>query len=234
MSTPQDPVSEAAKAAQEIAKTAGKAIEASREAGGFIAKYIDGPLEQAMGIFEDKLRYMRWERQLRLMRRAEETLKQVGLKSPTKFIPMKLAVPLLQGAVMEDDDALQDRWVNLLVNSSNAAAHVDLQRAFIDIMERLTPLEAQILDAIYGLPFQQCRHDGVITTDLPLSARVGSDKGEADVPPSEEVQLALANLARMGCIKLGFSWGGGELFGRVNPTLLGHSFVRACREPIRG
>lgn len=234
MSTPQDPITEAAKATQEVAKVAGKAIDAGREAGGFIAKYIDGPLEQAMGIFEDKLRYMRWERQLRLMRRAEETLKEVGLDHPTKAIPMKLAVPLLQGASMEEDDLLQDRWVNLLVNSSNAAAKIDLQRAFIDILERLTPLEAQILETVYSLPYEKIRHDGVITTDLPQSARVGTDSNQKDAPPDEQVQLALANLARMGCIKLGFSWGGGEMFGRINPTLLGYSFVLACREPIKG
>jgi hypothetical protein len=187
-----------------------------------------------MGIFEDKLRYMRWERQVRLMLRAEETLRETGLSQPTKFIPMKLAVPLLQAAAMEEDDQLQDRWVNLLVNSCNASAKIDLQRAFIDVLERLTPLEAQILERIYSLPYEEARHEGIIATDLPMSARLGTDGDQTDQPPPQEIQLALANLARMGCLKLGFSFGGGELFGRINPTLLGVSFVHACRKPIKG
>lgn len=233
MSTSQNSVTESAKAAQEIAKTTGKAIDATREAGGFIARYIGGSLEQAVGIFEDKLCYMRWERQLRLMRRAEETLKEVGLATPTKSLPMKLLVPLLQGAAMEEDDQLQDRWVNLLINSCNEAAHIDLQHSFIDILERLTPLEAQMLDCIYSLPYEKIRHDGVITENLPYSAKVGTDTDQEDVPPSEAVQIGLANLALMGCVRLGLSMGGGEFFGRINPTFLGILFVQACRAPIK-
>ncbi len=50
---------EDAKAIQEVAKAAGKAGVAAREAGGFLSKFIVGPLEQGMGIFEDRLKYMR-------------------------------------------------------------------------------------------------------------------------------------------------------------------------------
>lgn len=35
---------EEAKAVQEVAKTTGKAIDAAREAGGFIARFVAGPL----------------------------------------------------------------------------------------------------------------------------------------------------------------------------------------------
>ncbi len=45
---------EESKAVQEVAKTTGKAIDAAREAGGFIARFIVGSLEQGMGIFEDR------------------------------------------------------------------------------------------------------------------------------------------------------------------------------------
>ena len=90
-----------AKAAGEIAKTTGKAIDASREFGGFIAPYIRRPLEQAIGIVEDKLKYMRWERQLRLIVRSKKFLEELGLEAPTRAIPMKIAIPLLQAASLE-------------------------------------------------------------------------------------------------------------------------------------
>ena len=76
-------IEETAKAAQEIAKTASKAIEAGEKLGEFISKYIGGPIEQGMGIFEDKLKYMRWERQVRFMQCATELLKSLGLSKPT-------------------------------------------------------------------------------------------------------------------------------------------------------
>ncbi|OAI15308.1 hypothetical protein A1359_09600, partial [Methylomonas lenta] len=187
-------------------------------------------IEQGMGIFEDKLKYMRWERQVRLMQRAEQLLTEAGLTHPTRPIPLKLAVPLLEAASLEDDDSLQDLWVRLLVNAANVQSRTTLQRAYISILEQLTPLEASILLNIYSLPYEQTRHDGVKVGLLPAEVVVGKDDGKGDsLPePSKEVKLALANLARLGCIIIQKSWGGGELFQSVNPTLLGKSFVEAC------
>jgi hypothetical protein len=179
-------------------------------------------------IFEDKLRYMRWERQQRLMKRAEEFMVAQGLPSPTKPIPLKLAIPLFWAASLEDEDYLQDLWAMLLVNSANADSGIDLKRAHIDILERLSPLEAKILERIYSLPFDQTQHKGVRTASLPESASMDDEKNPAREQPDEEVKLALANLARLGCLSFSRSWGGGELFASVNPTLMGKSFVEAC------
>lgn len=222
-------VEEEARAVQEVAKAAGKVVDAAREVGGFISRYVDGPLEQGIGIFTDHLQYMRWERQVRLMLRADEFLKTSGLSSPTRAIPLKLAIPLLQGATLEEDDELQDRWAVLLVNAANASCPVEIRRAHVAILEQLSSLEARILDVIYEIPFEQMRHEGVVTMDLPRSAKVASDPESTRVDPPEEVILALGNLGRLGCIKVGWTFGGGEHFGKVNPTMLGRSFVDACR-----
>lgn len=234
MSVPTDPVTEAAKATQEVAKATGKALDASREVGGFISKYIAGPLEQGMGIFEDRLRYLRWESQLRLMRRAEETLKHLGMTTPTRAVPLKIAIPLLQAASIEEDDQLQDRWVNLLVNAANEGSGVEISRSYIAILEQLTPIEAQILDVIYALPFEEIQHDGACTRDLPRSARTRTEeerKKEQTFEICNEVKLALGNLERVGCIRIPATWGGGESFHWVNPTVLGKAFVNACKLP---
>lgn len=222
---------EESKAMQEVAKTAGKVVDAAREAGGFIAKFVSGPLEQGVGIFEDRLKYMRWERQVRLMSRAAEFMAASGLSAPTKAVPLKLALPLLQGATLEEDDGLQDRWAALLVNAANAEFGFEIQRAYLSILEQLTPLEAQVLDLIYSLPFEDAQHAGIATVDLPSSVRVPDKKEEKAPALSEEIVLALSNLARLGCIKLGMTWGGGESFGRINPTMLGRRFVAACHVP---
>lgn len=226
----EDPVSESAKAVQEIAKATGKAIDAGQKFGGFISRFVAGSIEQGMGIFEDKLKYMRWERQLRLMQRADQLLQKIGLTQPTRHIPLKLAIPLLEAASLEDDDYLQDLWAKLLVNAANSGSRVTLQRAYIAVLEQLTPLEAAILQKIYALPYDATRHDGVEVGKLPNAVAVGKDDGKQDtlLEPPEDIRLALANLARLGCIVIQKSWGGGELFKKVNPTLLGKSFVEAC------
>ena len=225
-----DPASEHAKAVAEVAKTAGKAIDASREAGGFISRFIGGPLEQGMGIFEDRLRYMRWERQVRLMRRTEEVLHELGINSPTRPVPMKIAIPLFQAASMEEDDSLQDRWVNLLVNVANTNSGVEVNRSYIEILSQITPLEAQILDTLYSLPFAEMQHTGVLTADLPSRASLAPKNSSSwSGDPAYEITLSLANLARIGTLRPTLTMGGGESFRRVTPTILGSAFVSACR-----
>ncbi len=89
---------EGAKAAQEIAKTTGMAIDAADKLGTFIARITGGSLKQAFGILEDTLKYARWKRSVRLIMRAREFLKEVGLEEATRTIPLKVAIPLLQAA----------------------------------------------------------------------------------------------------------------------------------------
>jgi hypothetical protein len=153
-----------------------------------------------------------------------------ALTQPTRAIPMKLAIPLFQAASLEDDDYLQDLWASLLVNAANAASGVDLKRAYIEILEQMTPTEVKILEVIYSLPFDETLHHGVTTADLPDAASVAGDTEKIEQPsgPSDEVKLALANLDRLGCVTFLKSWGGGELYATVNPNFLGKSFVNAC------
>ena len=136
------------KATEEVAKTAGKVVDATRELGGFISRYVGGPLEQAMGIFEDKLKYLRWERQIRLFDRATQFLHDRGLNEPNRAIPLQLAIPIMQGGSLEEDDALQDRWAMLLVNAADTEGPA-IRRAYAAILENLTPFDAAILDKLF-------------------------------------------------------------------------------------
>lgn len=224
---------EESKAIQEIAKATGKGIDAVREAGGFIARYVAGPLEEGFGILHDRLKYVRWERQVRFMQKADQFLTDAGIPAPTRGVPLKIAIPLLQAASIEDDDGLQDRWAALLVNAANANSGVDVHRSFVEILSQISPLEAKILDALYSLPFESARHSGITTDTLPSSARILAEKEDPHPQPSDEIALALGNLVRVGCLKVPTTWSGGETFSSVNPTMLGREFVRACTAPKR-
>ena len=217
-------------AIRELAKTAGKGIDATREMGGFIAKYIGGPLEQGIGIFEDRLKFLRWERQIRLIRRVQEILDESDLKAPTQNVPMKLLIPILQGATLEENDSLQDIWANLLVNAANASFGEEVRSSYISILEQLNPLDAQILNTLYSLPFNESQHNGILTAELPEIARIAEeDRKDNPLPPNDEIVICLSNLVRLGCLRPEMTWGGGEVFGRVNPTIAGRAFVNACR-----
>jgi hypothetical protein len=84
-----------ASAAGEIAKTTGKAIDSGSKFRGFMARFITGPLEQLSGIAEDQFKFMRWERQVRLMDRANAVLQARGMSAATRAEPLNIAVPIL-------------------------------------------------------------------------------------------------------------------------------------------
>jgi hypothetical protein len=222
------PGDEQSKAIQEVAKTATKAIGAAEKFGGFVARLVSGSLEQGIGIFEDKLRYARWERQARLMTRASELMRKLGESNFSRAIPLKLALPLLQAASVEDDDYLQDLWARLLVGAATGVSQADLTRAHIAMLEQLSSFEARILGVVYALPYEAARHAGVLTEDLPIAAKVRLERDQSTPrDPDAEVCLALSNLDRVSCILVHRSMGGGEYFSVVHPTRLGLSLIQA-------
>ena len=219
---------------KEVAKATGKIVDAGDKFASFIARFSEGSLKEGFGIIEDKLKYMRWERQIRLMQKAEEFLEEVGLPAPTRRIQFKFLVPLLRAATLEEDNYLQDLWAALLVNFANLESNIKITMSYIDILEKLSPLEAKVLQAIYALPFEETRHEGVDTTELPervfkrSNDNLVEDSQAKDNALSIDIVLALANLSRLGCLNPGRSLGGGEFFHTINPTLLGKYFVEAC------
>ena len=215
------------KAVTEVAKTTGKALDTVQGLGEFVARFIGGPLEQASGIAEDRLKYSRWERQIRMMKRADEFMKEQGLEMPSRPVPMKVAIPLFQAAFLEEDNDLQDMWGRLLVNAGDAESGADVTRAFVDILESFGLLDAQVLQAIYDAPTDVCPGGVVITTCLPSAYLDPGDVREPGLP-SEPVQLALWNLRRLGCIDSADTWNSIVGIDRVKITALGKALIRAC------
>lgn len=72
-------------------------------------------------------------------------MKESGLNEVTRPLSMKFAILLLQGGYLEDDNYLQDMWAKLLANAVNDK-RIELKRVYIDILERLSPLEGIILE----------------------------------------------------------------------------------------
>ncbi len=223
-----------AKATKEVAKTVGKGIDTSKNLGAFFAQFLTGSLKQAMGMIEDKLIQVRWKGQVRLQEKVEKYMKALGMDTPTRFIPPKFALPLIQAASLEDDDNIQDMWARLLVNGADERNGLDLQMAYIEILNNLTPLEAKILDKIYEIPFEESKNDGILTGDLPQRVVVAKQKANTErKEPTDEVKLAISNLIRLYCLKSPATLAGGEHLGNVNPTFLGKNFIEACKNRTR-
>jgi hypothetical protein len=222
-------ITQVSKTIEEVAKTAGKSIDAVKNFCAFISKYTGGSIREAAGIFEDKLRYARWKNQIKLMQKAEKFLKEMGLDKPNKTIQLKFAVPLLQAASLEEDEYLQDMWAKLLVTATTTQSNFEIKRMYIDILENLSSFDAQILEKIYSIPYEKALHKPIITSGLSkdiILPEKAPDK--APDPPDNDIKLSLLNLDRLNCVSIVKSMGGGQIFGLVNQTLLGKNFIDAC------
>jgi hypothetical protein len=226
---------EESKAIQEMAKTAGKSVEAAQKLGGFIAKYIGGPLEQAIGIWHDKLKYRRWENQVLLLQKATMFLQARGLSAPTRSLNLALAIPLLEEASLADSEVLQDRWATLLANAGDAS-QPEVRRAYVSILAELTAFDAMILEKVYDadsvyIPTEARPYASVWTAELPDRV-IAAEMVERDIKPPKvrtDVAVALVNLARLGLIDCDSAFGGLSTVYWVVMTELGRQFVVACR-----
>jgi hypothetical protein len=221
---PVPEIEETAKATQEVAKTAGKAIDAGRELGGFFSRIFGGSLEQLAGIGEDQLTVYRRTRQLRLAKRYEEIRKEMGFDGEIKRVEFKFGLPLIAAASIENDDNLQDIYARLLATATNPDNKIEAKRAFVSILQELGPVEVLLIDKIYSAPTTP----GNIVQTGRLPDHYSTNMDDANARPSAEVELALWNLARLGCIEPAGTYGGGSTVSVVTLTSLGRAFVEAA------
>lgn len=145
-----DEVSESAKAIQEVAKTTKAGIEATEKLGGFVSRIIGEPTDAVVGILTDKLKFMRWERQVRLTERAKEIINSRNIEGELRTVPPKIALPIIENASLEENDELQDLWAHFLASAVDPNFDGTLRTAFIDIIKQLEVVDVHILNFIYS------------------------------------------------------------------------------------
>jgi len=139
---------ETAAAVKEVAKTTGQAIETVDRVGRFFAKVMRESIDATCGILADALKYKRWERQIRLVEKAEHLITEKNLTGKSTPISAKLALPIFQNASLEDDDFLHDLYAKLLVTAIDPKVSTK-RTAFAEIIHQLDPLDVKILQAMY-------------------------------------------------------------------------------------
>lgn len=246
---PNDIGTEALKAAKEIAKTTGQGLGIVQKLGTFVSRFIGGSLEQGFGIIEDKLKYQRWERQVRLMDRANHFIEERGSRMLLRPVPFKIAIPIFEAASLEEDDDLQDLWARLLVNAADAESGIEVKRGLVSILQDFSQMEARLLQAIHDAPPMKNnvsteRRPGPLDVDGRLIARPmegdvptkglpneylepGEEEEDPGLPP-EPVQIGLWNLMRLGCIESAGTWDSLAGIRRIKITALGKALVKAC------
>ena|SRR6516165_1601492 len=228
MSDPVDPTGGWAAATEATANASKEAIKASRELG----RFIGGFAHEVVGILEDHLKVVRFERRVRLADRVRNFLIERGMTGPTRKIPLSIAVPLLENATLEEDDDLREIWARLIVNGGDAGSGIELRRAFVSVLAEMTSLDVRSLAQIESAATLNAESGatGVWTYELPERALpfVDGDPVASEDGPSPEVAISLGNLERLGCIISSNRTPVLKGVQLVNLTPFGRALIDAC------
>jgi hypothetical protein len=206
-------------------KAAEKSIDAVKE---FLQKLIGPPIDEIGLLMADNVRLWRFKNQIRIAQKADEYIKSRNLT--TKQISLKILAPLLEGASLEEEEELQDKWASLLVNYVDSRKNLTAT-IFPYILTQISSVEARVLEYIAGDPMDNF-----------------GDQGQVDRyriwKKFELSGTELSNLIRLGLIKEVFEINSEDIpysFGGISPeisvkkvpdiqaTRLGIEFLEACK-----
>jgi len=111
-------------------------------AKSFLSRLIGPAVDEVGLLIADPIRAWRFNNQLRMLNKAEERIKKQGIS--LKKISIKNLVPLLEYSSLEEDDNLQDMWINLFVNYVDAGKNYT-SSVFPYILSQLSSREAEQL-----------------------------------------------------------------------------------------
>jgi Abortive infection alpha len=223
----EDTIGKLAEATGAASETVGKAIDAVSSFG----RIFKGPVEELVGCVEDKFKYVRWQRRLALIEKAEAIMKRRGIQAPTRELPLSFSVPLLTHAILEESDELQETWARLLVNAGDGSTNMELRVAYVSILAGLSAFDVRNLSVLAEASIAVPRREllpVLETWNLPSSVRVFDGRSNEKGNMSKELGVSLANLFRLGCVVPGGGFGGVALFTHMTVTDLGEALYLAC------
>jgi hypothetical protein len=192
-----------------------------------LLRKLAGPGAEELGLtIQDSVLVFRMRRQVRLFERVKHMLSEAGAE-PNR-VPLKMLTPVIEGACLEEDDELQDRWAALL---ANVAVSGDSRVAYAEVLRQLSRPEVLLLRMAFYYLFPHGTHKfGVNSNSLRgvikkwkhvLSKEQG--RSESDPESIRAWVAALEAAARLGLIK-----GRGDDYALTD---FGFCLARACEEP---
>ncbi len=139
---------ETTEAVKEVAKATGQAIKTVDRLGQFFSKVMGESIDTTCGMLSDTLKYKRWERQIKLVEKAERLITNKNLSNKSVPISPKLALPIFQNASLENDEILHNLYAKLLVTAIDPEIQTR-RTAYAEIIRQLEPLDVQLLQAMH-------------------------------------------------------------------------------------
>ncbi len=192
-----------------------------------IAPFSEPVLKELGEYVSGKIRFINFKNSLKVLEKAKRLLDERGIRPIP--VELKILIPILEGAGLEDNDDLIEMWSGLL---ASAAGNCKVFPSFSHILTELSPIEARILDYIHTHKLE-IEYTG---------GNYGVEKQELEKAiglNSEEYGILILNLRRLELVfevtTDGMIWqpghGGWGAGGHIGLTALGESLINACKCP---
>jgi len=188
------PSAEQFKAEQEKWKALQKVIPITESAGQFIGKVVGPFTDELGGLLGDQMKAWRAANLDRLAQKWEKIREERGLnESVAKTLPFGDAYRTIDSVSKEDDPDIQDLWAQIICNATDTRSDVSMKRMYIDLLEKLSGIEAKILTYMFD------RYDD---EKFYVSPDSNSEKNKYvfEKIDAEEIRLSLQNLHRLGIL----------------------------------
>jgi hypothetical protein len=101
-------------------------IEKGMELAADFANRLIGPSVDEVGLLlADNVKFVRFKRQVNILLKAKKYVESKGINP--KEIPLKILVPLLENASLEEDEDLKDKWAVMITNLADSNKNLQNQ-----------------------------------------------------------------------------------------------------------
>jgi hypothetical protein len=213
-----------------ISAAAKGAVEATLQPLHDLIRDLAGPAFQEMGeTWRDHVRVWRLQRAVRLAERVREILAPLGIAP--RPVPLKILLPAIEHASLEDDDELQDRWAALLARAADPGYQGKMLSVFVDVLSQITPQDALFLDrCLRTLSDKHPADDRPFVRELGTKPRLmflyahpRATYDEISRELEDDFELSLANLIRIGLVGVERFSEPGFLYENRTPAIEAHA-----------
>lgn len=129
-------------------ETLNKGIDAARDAAKeFLGKLIMPSVEEVGLLIQDKVKMWRLNNQIKMLNKARTICEQNKIN--IRSISPKLIAPLLEGASLEEDENMQEKWAALLSNLIDSEQNIQ-NHVFPYMLSQLSSNEVSALDEFFS------------------------------------------------------------------------------------
>ncbi len=188
----------------------------------FIERLAGPSIDGMGGLLGDQVKFIRFKNKVNIALKAQAMLEKKGI-SP-KNVPLKLIVPLLEQASLEEDEELQNIWAALLANSANPTCICEIHSSYVEILKQLSALEFRFLEKLLSeikkRKVQNNAHPSIEVRELLKKTSISQ----------EQCKVMIENLVRLNLITKEHETKTDttDLSEKIKFSALGYDFMGSC------